>query len=154
MTSIFIITGSSGQYSDHAEWNVCAVHSEDRARTIVAMLDQASTYDQEFNEQRRKFQCRWEIDNPAPKLLNGKTKRQKERMPQADMLLARHNFETQWIKRNDDYKVATEAFAAANYNQPAETIAFMKKFDIKPGTIGDVSYGYEEMVIEDSGENE
>src|SRR5271165_3335578 len=104
MTSIFIVTGSSGQYSDHADWNVCAVHSEERARVIVDLLDKASTYDFEFRKQQRTHDYHWEIDHPEPKLWNGKTNRQKERMRPADAQKEREAFMTlreQWCKDSE-----------------------------------------------------
>ena len=149
MTSIFIVTASKGEYSDHAEWNICAVHSEERAKAIMKVLDEASLYDEKFRNARYNHHEHWCLDNPEPKLLSGRTNRQKETMRLADMKKAKEDYTALRIKRNKDYETACKAFTEANYNQPAEAIALMKKFDIKPETQAGVSYSYEELKIED-----
>jgi hypothetical protein len=54
---IYIVNGSSGEYSDHNEWPVCAVLTEDRAK---AMADELNRLDKIVKEVRNRLSCEFE----------------------------------------------------------------------------------------------
>lgn len=153
-TTIFIITVSSGAYSDYSCDNVCVAYSEKAAQNIVALLNAAAKYDSAFIAKQRQWQNHWWIDNPKPIFLNGKTNGQKERMSSKDMTLKKAEFKDLNDKWSQSYVEDQKVFDADNYDQPAETMALMKRFNIKPGSQNDSTYNYGTIEVLDSQEDE
>jgi hypothetical protein len=50
MNKIYIITGDRGSYSDRSNWNICAVHSKERAQELVDKLIRFEAFNNDFNE--------------------------------------------------------------------------------------------------------
>lgn len=45
---IWIVSGSSGEYSDRTDWNICAVLTEERAKSIMEKLILLRDFNKEF----------------------------------------------------------------------------------------------------------
>jgi hypothetical protein len=53
---IYIVSGSTGEYSDRTDWMVCAYKSEDEAKRIVAEYDRIA--------KEIEVRCRLDEDDP------------------------------------------------------------------------------------------
>ncbi len=66
---LFVITGSSGEYSDRNDWNICACYSEDRANEILEKIKRLHEYKGQFEKRvREEFLARYKIDHPYPRI--------------------------------------------------------------------------------------
>jgi hypothetical protein len=53
---IFIVFGSSGEYSDHQEWTVKAFYDEDRAKELVERATiRGKEIEKKFSDERKYF---------------------------------------------------------------------------------------------------
>jgi hypothetical protein len=65
----YIVTGTHGEYSDRSDWNVCIVHSEERAQEIVKKLGELCEYNESFGGRiRPEFTLPYEATHQKPSL--------------------------------------------------------------------------------------
>lgn len=154
MTTIYIVTSSSGSYSDYETHNVCAFYSEKRANEITMLLNQAATYDKTFMLGANEAHDKYYRANPYPVFLNGKTKKQLANMPAAVTKAAQKAHIAACKKWQDDIHAADAKYIEEHYDQPKEVMALLKQFDIKPGGQSDASYDVQTIQVIDSQEDE
>lgn len=65
----YIVTGTHGEYSDRSDWNVCVVHSEERAKEIINKLGVLCVYNEQFGGRvRTEFDLLYDVEHPKPSL--------------------------------------------------------------------------------------
>lgn len=65
MNKIYVITASSGEYSDRCDWNVCAFTSEERAKEFSDKLVRLASYNNDFLKRKwDEFDCKYDPSHP------------------------------------------------------------------------------------------
>lgn len=65
MTKIYVISGRSGEYDAYTQWDVVAVRSEERAKTLVDKLNRIVEFNEEIKERvRTEFSAQYDTENP------------------------------------------------------------------------------------------
>lgn len=65
-TKIYIVTGTSGEYSDRTDWNVCAVHTQEHAERLADKLNRLSVFKNAFrNRVYNEFVVVYDREHPG-----------------------------------------------------------------------------------------
>jgi len=147
--TVYIITSSSGSYSDRCETNLGIVRSKEKAQSIVSLLEAASYYDATFSDERYKFERVWEDENKRPKFLEGKTKHQKERLSKEDHKRLTDEYVGASHEWTGKYMEMRARYMQENYKQPAECLEWLKRFELIVGNLSAIRFDYEEHEIID-----
>lgn len=68
MTKIYVVQGSTGEYSDHTEWLVCAFQDQDKAKSHVEYLSMLARHAMQECETAGLNNYHWD-EQPSGKML-------------------------------------------------------------------------------------